>query len=232
MKNAQKYYGLILLLAMSFTALSQQMQKDMEYLASDKLEGREIGSEGEEAAAKYLAKRFKKIGLEPKGTDGYFQELSVKPRFNPHAKVPADTTKSIIGRNVIGYIDNGAANIIIIGAHFDHLGYGAEGSMYEGDTPMIHNGADDNASGVTLLLQLAEDLKGKYPHNNYMFIAFTGEEKGLWGSNWFTKNPTIDLATVNYMINMDMVGLSNLGNHLIMKQLPLFYFSNNLHKYT
>ena len=214
MKYLLKYYGLIILLAMSFSALGQQMQKDMEYLASDKLEGREIGAEGEEAAAKYLAKRFKKMGLEPKGTDGYFQELSVKPRYNPHAKVPADTTKAIVGRNVIGYIDNGAATIVIIGAHFDHLGYGAEGSMYEGDTPEIHNGADDNASGVTLLLQLAEDLEGKYPHNNYLFIAFTGEEKGLWGSNWFTKNPTIDLATVNYMINMDMVGRLDEGKKL------------------
>lgn len=214
MKNSVKYYGLIVLLAMSFSALGQQMQKDMEYLASDKLEGREIGSEGEAAAAKYLAKRFKKLGLEPKGKEGYFQELSVKPRYNPHAKVPADTTKAIVGRNVIGYIDNGAATIVIIGAHFDHLGYGAEGSMYEGDKPEIHNGADDNASGVTLLLQLAEDLAGKYPHNNYMFIAFTGEEKGLWGSNWFTKNPTIDLASVNYMINMDMVGRLDEGKKL------------------
>ena len=214
MKKSLKYYVVIILLTMSFSALGQQMQKDMEYLASDKLEGREIGSDGEEAAAKYLAKRFKKLGLDPKGTDGYYQELSVKPKFNPHAKVPADTTKSIVGRNVIGYIDNGAATIVIIGAHFDHLGYGAEGSMYEGDTPAIHNGADDNASGVTLLLQLAEDLEGKYPHNNYLFIAFSGEEKGLWGSSWFTKNPTIDLTTVNYMINMDMVGRLDEGKKL------------------
>ena len=214
MKKLNKYYGLAILILMSFSGMAQQMQKDMEYLASDKLEGREIGSAGEEAAAKYLAKRFKKLGLDPKGTDGYFQEFSAKPKYNPHAKVPADTTKLIVGRNVIGYIDNGAATVVIIGAHFDHLGYGSEGSMYEGDEPMIHNGADDNASGVTLLLQLAEDLAGKYPHNNYMFIAFSGEEKGLWGSNWFTKHPTIDLATVNYMINMDMVGRLDEGKKL------------------
>jgi Zn-dependent M28 family amino/carboxypeptidase len=214
MKNRLKYFAVIILLAISFSGLAQQMQKDMEYLASDKLEGREIGTAGEEAAAKYLAKRFKKLGLDPKGTDGYFQELSAKPKYNPHAKVPADTSKSIVGRNVIGFMDNGAATTVIIGAHFDHLGYGSEGSMYEGDAPAIHNGADDNGSGVVLLLQLVKDLNGKYPHNNYLFIAFTGEEKGLWGSNWFTKNSTIDLATVNYMINMDMVGRLDKGKKL------------------
>jgi len=206
MTKLLKYYSLVLLVTLSFNGFAQQMQKDMEFLASDKLEGREIGTAGEEAAAKYIAKRFKKLGLEPKGTDGFFQELSVKPRNNPHAKVQADTSKALVGRNVIGFIDNGAATTVVIGAHFDHLGFGSEGSLHEGDTPEIHNGADDNASGVVLLLQLAENLQGKYPHNNYLFMAFSGEEKGLWGSNWFTKNPTIDLSTVNYMINMDMVG--------------------------
>ena len=142
----------------------------MEYLASDKLEGREIGTAGEEAAAKYLAKRFKKIGLEPKGTDGYYQEFSVKPKFNPHAKVPADTSKAKVGRNVIGFIDNGASTVVILGAHFDHLGYGAEGSLHTGD-PAIHNGADDNASGVATMLALAEYFSDKVMENNFLFIA-------------------------------------------------------------
>lgn len=206
MKNSIKLLGLLLLISVTFSGLAQTMQDDMEYLASDKLEGREFGSHGALVASKYISKRFKKLGLEPKGTDGYFQELSAKPRYNPHAKVPVDTSKAIIGRNVIGYIDNGAATTVIIGAHYDHLGFGAEGSLYEGDEKLIHNGADDNASGVTVMLQLADWIRGQYPHNNYLFIAFSGEEKGLWGSSWFTKNPTIDLATINYMINMDMVG--------------------------
>jgi len=206
MKNSFRYYGLVLLLFVSFSGLAQQMQQDMEYLAADKLEGREIGTKGELLAAKYIAKRFKKLGLEAKGTDGYYQVFSVKPRYNPHARVQPDTIKAIEGRNVIGYIDNGAPTIVVIGAHFDHLGYGGEGSLYEGKEPAIHNGADDNASGVTLLLQLADNLQGKFPHNNYLFIAFSGEEKGLWGSGWFVKHPTVDLNQVNYMINMDMVG--------------------------
>ena len=206
MKNLRHILALLTLILFAITGSAQQMQKDMEVLADDKLEGREVGTAGERAAAKYIVKRFKKLGLDPKGTDGYYQEFSVKPQYNPHAKVPADTSKAIVGNNVVGYIDNGAATTIIIGAHYDHLGFGAEGSLYEGTEPEIHNGADDNASGVTVLLELASTIRGKFPHNNYLFIAFSGEEKGLWGSASFTKNPTIDLATVNYMINMDMVG--------------------------
>jgi len=206
MKYLKQLSVFILLVLLSLAGTAQQMKKDMEYLADDKLEGREVGTPGEEAAGKYLAKRFRKLGLEPKGTDGYFQEFSVKPRYNPHAKVPVDTSKAIVGNNIVGFIDNGAATTIVIGAHYDHLGYGGEGSLYEGSEPQIHNGADDNASGVTVLLELAKTLRGKYAHNNYLFISFSGEEKGLWGSAWYSKNPTIDLSTVNYMINMDMVG--------------------------
>jgi len=204
MKKILKSSLVLILTVASFYSFGQTMQKDMEYLAADKLEGREFGSKGEVEAAKYLAKRFKKLGLEPKGTDGYFQVFSVKPKYNPHAKVQADTSKALEGRNVIGFIDNKAEYTVVIGAHFDHLGYGDEGSLSE--EKAIHNGADDNASGVTVMLQLAEWLKGKYTNNNYLFIAFSGEEKGLWGSNWYVKHPTIELSTVNYMLNMDMVG--------------------------
>lgn len=205
MKNKLYYQFIFMFLLISLYGFGQTMQKDMEYLASDKLEGREIGTKGEQTAAKYLAKRFKQIGLEPKGTDGFYQEFSVKPKYNPHAKVQADTSKAIVGKNVIGFINNNAASTVVIGAHFDHLGYGGEGSLSP-EEHAIHNGADDNASGVTVMLQLAKWIQGKYTHNNYLFIGFSGEEKGLWGSNWFVKHPTIDLATVNYMLNMDMVG--------------------------
>src|SRR5262249_10716464 len=110
------------------------------------------------------------------------------------------------GHNVIGYLDNNSATTIVIGAHYDHLGFGGEGSLYRGD-PAIHNGADDNASGTAALIELAGRLKNSNDKkNNYLFIAFSGEEKGLLGSNYFVKHPTIDLKKINYMINMDMVG--------------------------
>jgi aminopeptidase YwaD len=115
------------------------------------------------------------------------------------------------GMNVVGFIDNGAATTVVLGAHFDHLGYGEDGnSRYEKKEAVIHNGADDNASGTATLLELARLLKAsKAKNNNYLFIAFSGEELGLYGSKHFTDNPTIDLKTVNYMINMDMVGRLN-----------------------
>jgi len=190
----------------------ESLQNDIDFLASDQLEGRETGTEGAAKAAEYLAERFKEIGLEPKGTDGYFQEFNFSPRKNPHA-APSDDSIKIIARNVIGYIDNKAPNIIILGAHFDHLGYGDENSLYKGDSS-IHNGADDNASGVAAMLLLAEELIGRNMNNNYLFIAFSGEEKGLFGSNYYNKNATIDLERVNYMINMDMVGRLNEENAL------------------
>ena len=120
--------------------------------------------------------------------------------------------KTRVGHNVIGYIDNRAATTIILGAHYDHLGYGEDGnSMIRNfDHPMIHNGADDNASGTAALIEMARKLKSsRAMNNNYLFIAFSGEELGLFGSKYFTEHPTIDMKTVNYMINMDMVGRLN-----------------------
>jgi hypothetical protein len=119
--------------------------------------------------------------------------------------------KKRAGHNVIGYIDNGAATTVILGAHFDHLGYGEDGnSMLRTGEHLIHNGADDNASGTAALIELARKLKtSKAKNNNYLFIAFSGEELGLFGSKYFTEHPTVDLKNVDYMINMDMVGRLN-----------------------
>ncbi len=123
--------------------------------------------------------------------------------------------KKRTGHNVVGYIDNGAANTVILGAHYDHLGYGEDhNSLFTGSTPMIHNGADDNASGTAALIELAKQLKkSKLKNNNYLFIAFSGEELGLYGSKYYTEHPTIDFTKANYMINMDMVGRLNDSTH-------------------
>ncbi|MFZ1306102.1 MAG: M20/M25/M40 family metallo-hydrolase, partial [Ferruginibacter sp.] len=123
--------------------------------------------------------------------------------------------KKRMGHNVIGYIDNGAANTIILGAHYDHLGYGEDhNSLYAGSVPMIHNGADDNASGTAALIELSRQLKqSKLKNNNYLFIAFSGEELGLFGSKYYTEHPTADLTKTNYMINMDMIGRLNDSTH-------------------
>ncbi|MEO6255014.1 MAG: M28 family peptidase [Ferruginibacter sp.] len=123
--------------------------------------------------------------------------------------------KKRTGHNVIGYVDNGAVNTIILGAHYDHLGYGEDhNSLFTGSTPQIHNGADDNASGTAALIELGKQLKrSKLKTYNYLFIAFSGEELGLYGSKYYTEHPTIDIAKTNYMINMDMVGRLNDSTH-------------------
>jgi hypothetical protein len=111
-------------------------------------------------------------------------------------------------RNVIGYLDRGAAETVVLGAHYDHLGFGEDGnSLQQSKQKLVHNGADDNASGVAVLIELAKMVKqSKLKNNNYLFIAFSGEESGLLGSRYFTEHPTVDLQRVNYMINMDMIG--------------------------
>ncbi len=185
------------------------LKADVTFLADDALEGRAIGTPGEEKAAKYIADAFEAIGLSPKGTEGYFQPFTVKKSTSPHEQAVVGTDgEGVTGRNVAGLIDNGGEHTIIIGAHFDHLGYGSEGSLFRGE-PTIHNGADDNASGTAAVIQLAKILKAKKSNYNFLFLAFSGEENGLWGSNYFSKNSTVDLADVNYMINMDMVGRMN-----------------------
>ena len=329
----------------------QRLMKDITFLASDELEGRHPGTEGERKARIYIANRYEELGLDPMGTDGYFQNFTFKgavqinsqsltlngkeqkagsdfytvkhssPKgmatgqlvdvgygieardlnhndyadystkeltgrifvmdisspdgIHPHSKYiayhsldqrietavrkgaagvilihgdepaekPEDTFKGITGakipvvfshkitadmlaiadieahiavdmnevkieaHNVIGFMDNGAEQTIVIGAHYDHLGYGGEGSRYTGG-PAIHNGADDNASGVAGILELAYLLKQKKApkYANFLFIAFSAEEKGLLGSKYYTANPTIDLNSVVAMMNYDMIG--------------------------
>jgi peptidase M28-like protein/PDZ domain-containing protein len=119
------------------------------------------------------------------------------------------TKRARNGSNVIGFIDNGAPNTIVLGAHFDHLGYGEDNNSMLRNMPgkMIHNGADDNASGTAALIELSKLLKKSKPKtNNFLFIAFSAEELGLNGSKYFTEHPTIDAGSINFMVNMDMVG--------------------------
>lgn len=200
-----------LLPAQSLDSL-HQIRVDVVYLASDYLEGRETGKKGEAMAAQYIASRFQALGLQPKGSQGWFQSFDFRFTPNPHADPAAGEART--GRNVLGYLDRGAARTIVIGAHYDHLGHGAFGSRAPGDSA-IHNGADDNASGVAALLDIAAQLAASPArNNNYLFLAFSGEELGLYGSKHFVDAPTLGLDQLNYMINLDMVGRLNAENIL------------------
>jgi hypothetical protein len=342
-------YIFIFLILFSFQAPAQKLKKDdkkvignlkteIDFLASDQLEGRRTGTEGEKLAYEYVSGQFEKAGLSPKGVNNsYLQPFEinegkeilpstrfiindttlqtgkdyfplifsgngtakgeVSPAFkekgspwfwdimdilnenknNPHfeiaqairdralniekkgasalivynsgdiddelrfdakskmtsikipvvylskpiaAKYLSDNAayltvdlqtalgqKTTTGHNVIGYIDNGAAYTIILGAHYDHLGYGEDNNATDPGVHEIHNGADDNASGTAAVIELAKMVKdSRLKKNNYLFICFSGEELGLLGSKYFIENPTVPLDAVNYMINMDMIG--------------------------
>ncbi|NVK64816.1 MAG: M20/M25/M40 family metallo-hydrolase [Flavobacteriales bacterium] len=193
---------IILVGGIAFGQVNESLITDVTVLSHDSLEGREIGTRGELVAAHYIASRFETIGLKPFQNDSYFQEFSKKTKAHPHDT--EFTGKQLSGRNVIGSIDNGSKYSIVIGAHYDHLGWGDENSL--SDEHAVHNGADDNASGVAALLQLAENLFSKKLKHNIIFIAFTGEEKGLLGSHFFANSQTSGLEAISFMINMDMVG--------------------------
>jgi len=188
------------------SAQLQQARVDVVYLASDLLGGRETGTEGEKLAAQYISSRFEQIGLKPYGINGtWFQSFDFMFKSHPHDA----GGEARVGKNVLAYLDNGADKTVVIGAHYDHLGMGVTGSLHAGD-PGIHNGADDNASGVASLLYIAEQLAaGKSKQNNYLFMAFSAEEFGLVGSKYWVEHPTMELKNINYMLNMDMVGRLN-----------------------
>jgi aminopeptidase YwaD len=326
--------------------LIANLQQHIQYLASDQLEGRRTGTQGEKLAAQYISNEFKKIGLVPRGNADYFQafevnegkliapstflkidgkdltphkdffplaaspnaDLAAQPSMalqepgmpwfydlkdlfednagNPHFDLNEAIAKSAreaqkkgatavflyntgkeddlqfngkdrseslpvpvvyitreglkkylgdeaatldlrlkielgekkrTGTNVIGYIDNGASTTVVLGAHYDHLGYGEDGNSRElAQKHQIYNGADDNASGTAALIELSRLLKqSKIRNNNYLMIAFSAEELGLYGSKYFTEHPTVGLEKINYMINMDMVGRLSDSSHVV-----------------
>lgn len=185
------------------------LHADITFLASDAMQGRETGTPFQDVAAAYIGSRFMQMGLKPMGdSDTYLQTFYYHVPDDPHTSRPKgkEGKDSVRIINVIGMLDFHAQKTIVIGAHFDHLGMGDNGFSLSTEKG-IHNGADDNASGVAAIMALARKLKGRSGSAyNYLFISFSGEEYGLWGSNYFTKHPTIDLKNVAAMINLDMVG--------------------------
>lgn len=191
---------------------TKKIKKHIAYLASDSLHGRGTGTIDENEAAAYIAKVFKqnKIGFLP-GTNSYFQAFTFKENKNPHSE---DTTVGTVrhGKNVVGYIDNHASQTIVIGAHYDHLGMGHDhNSLDPNPEGKIHNGADDNASGTSGVLELSRILasqKSKLPYN-VIVCLFSGEELGLVGSKKFVAANKLDSSKINYMLNFDMIGRMN-----------------------
>lgn len=206
------------MLGQSTTITAETFYKHNKYLSSDKMEGRFPGTKQNNAAAAYIKKYFKKFDLK-KFDNSYFQpfKLFVKKDIN---KMKSDTVTT---QNVVGYMEGSdellKKEFIIIGAHYDHWGWGGKGSgSKKKDTLAIHNGADDNASGVAALLSILEEISRSKikPKRSIIFIAFSGEEEGLLGSNYFVNHLPIPKDDLKVMLNMDMVGRLNAKKHLYM----------------
>ena len=197
------------------------MQGDVGMLVQPAMEGRETGTKGAKMAGYWLWSRMIENGLTAAGDSGFFHNFVHTPR--PAVQVHGNTggqdekhlglalVQPVHGFNVLGASEANSKSWGVIGAHYDHLGFGDESSLFrpEGDESVlqIHPGADDNASGVAVMLELARRNKQeRLTSENVLFAGFSGEEKGLWGSKSFCSNPTVPLEDIRWMINFDMVG--------------------------
>lgn len=168
----------------------RQLLKDVETLSSDKYEGRKTGTRGAELARSYISERFKAIGLKSYGTS-YESSFSFKSKDS-----------RVNGKNMTGYIQGKTDNVIVISAHYDHLGI---------VNNEVYNGADDNASGVAGLLYLAEYFAKNPPNHTLVFVAFDAEEMGLQGAKAFVAKPPVALDRIRLNINMDMISHNDKG---------------------
>ncbi|MEO6167378.1 MAG: M28 family peptidase [Chitinophagales bacterium] len=145
----------------------------------------------------------------------FVKTASLKKVWRTEFNVATVTTHldklTLTGHNVIAFIDNGAPSTVVIGAHYDHLGYGEyDNSLYRGELA-VHNGADDNASGTAGVIEMARyfQTNGVQEKNNFLFMNFSGEELGLVGSKYWVQHATMDTSKINFMVNMDMIGRYN-----------------------
>ncbi len=183
-----------------------ELKTHIEFLASDSLEGREAGAQGGQAAGTYIRGLLQKYGVKPGlKEDGYFQEFD--GGF----------------RNIIGILPGNDPELkneyIVIGAHYDHVGYGKP-SNSRGGVGQIHNGADDNASGTAALLEIIQAISQhkEVPRRSLMFVFWDAEEMGLLGSKYWVNHPNIPLDQIVIYLNMDMVGR--------LKEKPLNLFGS------
>jgi hypothetical protein len=182
-----------------------RLLQDVQYLASDALEGRGTGTAGNDSAAAYIAAHFRSLSLEPLG-GAYLQPFVARAATNPHSR----QVDSLPTQNVVALLrgtDPALRNqYVVLGAHFDHLGRSPTSSLDPQAADAIRNGADDNASGTAAVMELARILSRNPPKRSVIFIAFSGEELGLLGSSWFVNNPPMPLDSIVAMLNFDMVG--------------------------
>jgi hypothetical protein len=178
------------------------------YLADDERSGRGVGTDGLDEAARYIARAFEDAGLEPGGPSGYLLPFTIDASAPAaaHAGIGNADVANVIGvRPGSGALAGGA---VVVGAHYDHLGLGGFGSLDPDSVGVVHNGADDNASGTAALLEIGRLLSSRTAADvrTLVFVAFTAEELGLIGSTHYVSDPVRSLDSTFAMLNLDMVG--------------------------
>ena len=184
---------------------ADRLLADVRFLADDRLDGRLTGSAGADSAAAYIARRFEQAGLTPP-PGGWFQDFVVSPDAPAARHAPVGGAR---GRNVVGRLRGSdprlREEVVVIGAHYDHLGRGGAFALDPDSAGAVHNGADDNASGTAALIEIAERLARRPPARSLAFVAFGGEDLGLLGSAHYVREAGSG-ARIAAMLNLDMVG--------------------------
>ncbi|MEP6514327.1 MAG: M28 family peptidase [Parafilimonas sp.] len=171
--------------------MQSTLLNDVKYLSSDSMKGRKVGTPENHSAALFIAVRFKSLHLKSFSKD-YLDSFTYTNRNN----------QQITGANVLAYLPGNTDSVIVISAHFDHLG------VKKGE---IYNGADDNASGTAGLLSMAAYFSKHKPHHTLLFAAFDAEEEGLMGSDAFVAHPPVSLQKIIVDLNMDMISHNDKG---------------------
>lgn len=178
---------------------AEDLKKNLYVIASDEMEGRDTGSPGQKRAGEYMINYYKNLGISyPKALGSYYQ------------KVPADFMKQRGGgnlpdsENILAFIEGSEKpeEIVVISGHYDHVGT---------KNGVVYNGADDDGSGTVAVMEIAKAFQaakkaGKGPKRSILFLHVTGEEHGLFGSEYYTDNPVFPLANTVVDLNIDMIG--------------------------
>lgn len=188
---------------------ARRVQADVRWLSEDAREGRGVRTAGLQAAGDYVADAFRRAGVRPANPDGsYFQDFTLA------ADAPGVMHTDLGGaetRNVVGVIPGTSpaqrGQVVVIGAHYDHLGLGGANALDPDSTGKVHNGADDNASGTAALLEIGRRLAARRLARTVVLVAFSAEEVGAIGSNYYVKHPLVQpVDSIYAMLNLDMVG--------------------------
>ena len=176
-----------------------QLLEDVRILSADDMQGRDTGSEGGARARAYIVSRMEALGVAPSSM-GREQPFEAQGHTREGAK-------TFNGVNILGQIPGTrvGGRWIVVSAHYDHVGV---------NDGQIYNGADDNASGVATMLELAKRLKAQAPEHSVLFVAFDGEERGLIGARRFVEAPPFPLESISLNLNFDMTARAETDNHL------------------